>query len=50
LKHELEKLGAVVSLTDDRLSLEPARKITSGIAIETYDDHRMAMAFAPLAL
>jgi 3-phosphoshikimate 1-carboxyvinyltransferase len=50
LKHELEKLGAAVSLTDDSLSLEPARKINLGIAIETYDDHRMAMAFAPLAL
>jgi 3-phosphoshikimate 1-carboxyvinyltransferase len=50
LKHELEKLGAAVSLTDDSLSLEPARGINPGIAIETYDDHRMAMAFAPLAL
>ena len=51
LKIELSKLGAIVSITDDSLTLNPsviARKET--ISITTYQDHRMAMAFAPLAL
>ncbi len=50
LQNELEKLGATISVTDDRLQLQPSGKINSGISIETYDDHRMAMAFAPMAL
>ena len=50
LKNELEKLGAKVSITDDSLTLEPASAIHSNIKIKTYQDHRMAMAFAPLAL
>lgn len=56
LKIELSKLGAIVSITDDSLTLSPsviamsceARSKT--ISITTYQDHRMAMAFAPLAL
>ncbi|MCF6129109.1 3-phosphoshikimate 1-carboxyvinyltransferase [Flavobacterium sp. AS60] len=50
LKNELEKLGATVSITDDSLTLEPSSTIHSNIKIKTYQDHRMAMAFAPLAL
>lgn len=50
LKVELTKLGASISVTDKSLSLEPAEKIREDIAIDTYNDHRMAMAFAPLAL
>lgn len=50
LKTELEKLGAVVHITDASLHLEKAAEIRSNISIETYKDHRMAMAFAPLAL
>lgn len=50
LKTELAKLGADVSVTNDSLSLAPSSEIRSGIAIDTYNDHRMAMAFAPLAL
>jgi 3-phosphoshikimate 1-carboxyvinyltransferase len=49
LKTELEKLGATVSITDDSLEITPAA-IQPGIQINTYDDHRMAMAFAPLAI
>ena len=49
LKNELEKLGAKVSITDDSLNLEPS-VIARNVAISTYQDHRMAMAFAPLAL
>lgn len=51
IKTELEKMGAVVEATED--SLEIKKGITDfqqKAHILTYDDHRMAMAFAPLAL
>ncbi len=50
LKTELEKLGASVMITENSLTLEPSEKIKSDMAIATYQDHRMAMAFAPLGL
>ena len=50
LKNELEKLGASVTITDETLILEPASIIKENVTIKTYQDHRMAMAFAPLAL
>lgn len=50
LKNELTKLGANVSVTNASLTLEPSFEIKGNIAIKTYQDHRMAMAFAPLAL
>lgn len=53
LKTELSKLGAQISITDHSLHLKPALKDfvwTENVSIATYQDHRMAMAFAPLAL
>ena len=50
LKVELEKLGAEVVITDATLHLKPSTKIFSDVEIATYNDHRMAMAFAPLGL
>jgi len=50
LKNELEKLGAKVEITHESLHLKASYKINSDVTIETYQDHRMAMAFAPLAL
>lgn len=50
LKNELTKLGGDLHITNDSLSLKEATTIEKDIAIETYNDHRMAMAFAPLAL
>jgi len=50
LKKEFEKLGARVEVTEDSLTLFPSEKIIKGIEIETYQDHRMAMAFTPLAI
>jgi 3-phosphoshikimate 1-carboxyvinyltransferase len=50
LKTELSKLGASVSVTNDSLTLESSSEIIENVAIKTYQDHRMAMAFAPLAL
>ena len=47
---ELTKLGAAISVTNDSLTLLPSSTINHNIAISTYNDHRMAMAFAPLAL
>ncbi len=41
---ELRKLGAKVTETENRLQIEPG--ILKGSAIETYNDHRMAMSFA----
>ncbi|GJH41027.1 3-phosphoshikimate 1-carboxyvinyltransferase [Capnocytophaga sp. HP1101] len=50
LQNELRKLGAEVSITDDSLYLAPCPHLRSGISIATYNDHRMAMSFAPLML
>ncbi|MGB1268246.1 MAG: 3-phosphoshikimate 1-carboxyvinyltransferase [Flavobacteriaceae bacterium] len=50
LKNELTKLGAKISVTNKSLHLKQTKSIKSAVQIETYQDHRMAMAFAPLAL
>lgn len=50
LKTEMEKLGARITVTNDSLILEASGVINSDVAIATYNDHRMAMAFAPLAI
>lgn len=50
LKAEIEKLGGNVTITDDSLHLAVSKTIKEHISIATYNDHRMAMAFAPLAL
>jgi len=50
LKCEIEKLGGKVEITNETLQLKASTKINENITVATYDDHRMAMAFAPLAL
>lgn len=50
LKTELTKLGASIEVTDKTLTIKQTSKINKDIAIDTYNDHRMGMAFAPLAL
>ena len=50
LDTELSKLGAKISVTDKSLHLASDQDFQKGITISTYNDHRMAMAFAPLAL
>lgn len=47
---ELAKLGADIQVTSESLRLQPATFINTDIVISTHQDHRMAMAFAPLAL
>lgn len=60
LKNELSKFGAAISVTNDSLKLlshnlfdaeysPPLEGYPKG-GVVTYQDHRMAMAFAPLAL
>lgn len=50
LREELTKLGAEILVTNESLHLKISSKIKENIQIATYNDHRMAMAFAPLAL
>lgn len=55
LKTELQKLGAVCNTSNESFTLvEPLSKqfgnLINNISISTYNDHRMAMAFAPLAV
>jgi 3-phosphoshikimate 1-carboxyvinyltransferase len=50
LRIELTKLGANITVTHDSLTLVASDEINHNIKIATYNDHRMAMAFAPLAL
>src|SRR5208337_3617169 len=49
---ELRKLGATVEEGSDdiRITPPPAHRPAPGIAIDTYDDHRMAMCFSLVAL
>ncbi|MBT8306981.1 MAG: 3-phosphoshikimate 1-carboxyvinyltransferase [Maribacter sp.] len=47
---ELSKFGAKVVVTDKILRLAPTQELVSEVAVNTYNDHRMAMAFGPLAL
>lgn len=50
LKTEIEKLGGSVEITDKSLHLKTSNGIKPMVSITTYNDHRMAMAFAPVAL
>ena len=47
---ELKKLGANIIVTDKSLYLSSNRSFINNCSIATYDDHRMAMSFAPLSL
>lgn len=48
MKTELEKFGAQVDIDDKSLILHPVEHLKSNQYVDTYNDHRMAMAFAPL--
>lgn len=50
LKNELEKFGAHVEIDEQSLCLKSPKKLNTDILVKTYQDHRMAMAFAPLAI
>ena len=50
LRNELKKLGADIEVNSDSLHLKNSSQIKPSQIIKTYQDHRMAMAFSPLAL
>ena len=50
LKTELEKMGAKLVITNNSIELKKSKAIPFEGVIETYNDHRMAMSFSPLAL
>ncbi|MGQ8867329.1 3-phosphoshikimate 1-carboxyvinyltransferase [Myroides sp. TSA_177.3] len=51
LQNELAKLGGQLVVTADSLTLAAHRSAGTTVpAIDTYQDHRMAMAFAPLVM
>lgn len=43
---ELTRLGATVESGDDFIAVTPPARLTPQAAIDTYDDHRMAMCFS----
>ena len=50
MEAELEKFGVMCRTTDDSLEITHFGCPKDNILLRTYQDHRMAMAFAPLAL
>ncbi len=48
LKNEMEKLGAKIEITGDSLEIKSPEITNTNVAIDTYNDHRMAMSFAIL--
>lgn len=48
--NELCKIGATVTYTEDSITITPPLEIRSNVAIDTYNDHRMAMCFSLLAV
>lgn len=50
MQTELSKFGAKVDIDAESLTLQPTSSLKSDVAVDTYNDHRMAMAFGPLAV
>jgi 3-phosphoshikimate 1-carboxyvinyltransferase len=51
LKREIEKFEVdCVTISNQSITLKNTSKLKSGVSINTYDDHRMAMSFAPLSM
>jgi 3-phosphoshikimate 1-carboxyvinyltransferase len=49
LQRELQKIGAQLTEENNRWILNPGENLPASVSINTYQDHRMAMAFAPLS-
>ncbi|HBX63574.1 3-phosphoshikimate 1-carboxyvinyltransferase [Empedobacter sp.] len=49
LKNELEKFGAIITITNDSLTIEGYNNFEKTPTLATYNDHRMAMCMAPLS-
>ncbi|MEE8153672.1 MAG: 3-phosphoshikimate 1-carboxyvinyltransferase [Phycisphaerales bacterium] len=50
LGNELRKIGCTIETTDDSITIDPSTRHDDPVVIETYNDHRMAMAFGVLGL
>ena len=50
LKNELFKIGCIAEITDETIYSTKFFEPNENTFIETYDDHRMAMSFAPFCL
>lgn len=50
LQNELQKIGLVTQIDEDSIRAVEKVSLAENIKIKTYNDHRMAMAFAPFAL
>jgi 3-phosphoshikimate 1-carboxyvinyltransferase len=50
LQNELAKIGAQVEITNDSLEIQDFFEVSEIPLIKTYNDHRMAMSFAPLVV
>jgi len=50
LANELRRIGCTVETTDDSITIDPSTRHEEPVIIETYNDHRMAMAFGVLGL
>ena len=48
--HELERLGVYAKATEDGLVIRGCEELEGGVIVETYRDHRIAMAFTILGL
>lgn len=50
MKKELSKIGAMLLESTHKWVLKPSEELPTHVEIDTYEDHRMAMAFAPLCM
>ena len=50
LKNEIKKLGTNIEISNNSLEINSPKPLLKNVEIKTYNDHRMAMSFAPLML
>ena len=51
MKNEIEKFNVdKVEITENSIILQNNSNLNHDVSIETYNDHRMAMSFAPLSI
>jgi 3-phosphoshikimate 1-carboxyvinyltransferase len=50
LKNEIIKLGTNIEISNNSLEINSPKPLLKNVEIKTYNDHRMAMSFAPLML
>lgn len=50
LQNELKKVGVKTRITEDSIEIIEFSEANQEVSIDTYQDHRMAMSFAPLCL